>query len=96
VGSDLSPPPATWLARYRRAAAVDQPELASVTGISERTLQRLEAGQVTNPPIRYLVSCAMALGLDDWHLLLEDEWVQPLGGHRPRHARSSPFLRRRA
>jgi len=96
VSSDLSPPPATWLARYRREAGVDQPELARVTGISERTLQRLEGGKVDNPPIRYLVSCALALGLDDWQLLLEDEWTQPLHGRRPKRAQPSPFLQRRS
>jgi transcriptional regulator with XRE-family HTH domain len=96
VGSDLSPPPETWLARYRREAAVDQAELARATGISERTLQRLERGDNTNPPIRYLVSCAAALGLDDWHLLLEDEWTRPLKQGRPERAKPSAFLRARS
>lgn len=59
-----------------------QTELVIATGISTRTLQRLESGKVKNPPIRYLISCAVALGLDDWHLLLEDEWRRPLPGTR--------------
>lgn len=94
-GSALNPPPATWLNRYRREAEVDQRELATVTGISQRTLQRLESGETSNPPLRYLVSCALALGLEDWHDLLEDEWTEPLFGRAPARARSSPFLKRR-
>jgi transcriptional regulator with XRE-family HTH domain len=52
-----------------------QLELADAIGISEPTLRRLERGEMTNPPIGYLVNAAMALGvsLDD---LIEDEWRQ--------------------
>jgi transcriptional regulator with XRE-family HTH domain len=96
VGSELKPPPLTWLSRYRREAAVEQGELAAATGISQRTLQRLESGETDNPPLRYLISCAMALGLDDWHLLLEDEWLRPLGNKAPRRAKSSTHLQRRS
>jgi len=82
-GSDLHPPPQTWLNRYRREAGIFLIPFASAAGISVRTLQRLESGQYgrdNNPPLRYLVSCAAALELDDWHLLLEDEWQEPLPG----------------
>ncbi len=97
-GSDLSPPPQTWLNRYRREADVKQDELARVTGMSERTLSRLENGEVKNPPLRYLVNRAYALGLDDWQLLLEDEWQEwlPLRGRTPERARTSPFVRPRS
>jgi DNA-binding XRE family transcriptional regulator len=81
-GSDLAPPPETWLNRYRREADVKQNELAKCAGISERTLQRLESGYYANPPVRYLISCALALDLDDWHLLLEDDWQEALPGAR--------------
>jgi transcriptional regulator with XRE-family HTH domain len=82
-GTDLSPPPPTWLARYRREAELAQWEVSSATGISIRTLQRLESGEFDNPPVRYLIRCAVALELDDWHLLLEDKWAKPLPGVRP-------------
>ena len=77
------PAPETWLSRYRREAGVTQHLLTSATGISTRTLQRLESGDYENPPVRYLISCAVALELDDWHLLLEDRWREPLPGARP-------------
>lgn len=78
-GSDLNPAPKTWLNRYRREHShLNQGPLAAAAGISERTLQRLESGKHPNPPVRYLISCAVALELDDWHLLLEDQWREPL------------------
>jgi hypothetical protein len=40
-----------------------------------RTLQRLESGETTNPPLRYLVNCALALGVE-FTSILEDEWVE--------------------
>ena len=86
IGTDLLPPPETWLARYRREAGVNQDALSRATGISVRTLQRLEGRVNKNPPVRYLISCALALELDDWHLLLEDEWATPLPGTRSIHA----------
>ena len=59
-----------------------------------KALQHLESGEVENPPVRYLISCAVALGLDDWHLLLEDKWREPLPGSRrvsgPRTAGRAP------
>jgi transcriptional regulator with XRE-family HTH domain len=55
---------------------VSQADLAEVTGISQRNLSRLENGEMTNPPLRYLVNCALALGLDDWRVLVEPEWEQ--------------------
>lgn len=82
-GTALLPPPLTWLARYRREAGIEQPGFAKAAGLSLRTLQRLENREIKNPPVRYLVSCATALGLPDWHRLLEDEWSEPLpGAHR--------------
>jgi transcriptional regulator with XRE-family HTH domain len=67
--------PQTRLNAARRKRQVSQYELSQVTGISERTLSRLENGEITNPPLRYLVNCAKALGMD-WHELIEPEWEQ--------------------
>jgi transcriptional regulator with XRE-family HTH domain len=63
------------LHQARLARGVTQEELARVTGISRRTLQRIERGEMSNPHIRQLTNCALALGLelDD---LIEDEWRQ--------------------
>lgn len=82
--------PKTQLNYIRRLQGVAQDELAEVTGISERNLSRLENGTMTNPPVRYLVNCALALGLDDWRVLIEPEWEQwepALRKHEPRSQR---------
>jgi transcriptional regulator with XRE-family HTH domain len=66
-------PGPTKLEKLRRERGVSQNEIAWVTGISLSTYRRLELGKVSNPPLRYLVNCAIALGvpLDD---VLEDSW----------------------
>jgi len=55
------------------ARGVTQEELSDAIGISEPTDRRLERGQMTSPPLGYLVNAALALGveLDD---LIEDSW----------------------
>jgi len=65
--------PRTKLARVRRKAGVAQQDLAYWTGLSRSTVQRLELGETSNPPIRYLTNCALVLGcaLED---LIENEW----------------------
>jgi transcriptional regulator with XRE-family HTH domain len=87
----LVPPPKTRLNRERRVRSVSQSALARATGISERTLQRLEGGEIENPPLRYLVNCAKALGMEDWRDLVEPEWEQWLrikgGPKKPQRAR---------
>ena len=57
----------------RVSKQISQAELAEATGISVRTIRRLENLQLDNPPLRYLVNCAMALRveLDD---VIEDDW----------------------
>jgi transcriptional regulator with XRE-family HTH domain len=57
----------------RKAAGLSQRRLAETTGISLRTLQRIERLEVDNPPIRYLANCAIVLGceLED---LIEPAW----------------------
>lgn len=63
----------TKLATWRQSRGVTQEELARATGLSTSVYWRLENGHYDNPPVRYLVNCALALGcsLDD---LIEDEW----------------------
>jgi transcriptional regulator with XRE-family HTH domain len=52
---------------------MSQRALAAETGLSLRTLQRIERLEIDNPPIRYLTNCAIALGcgLED---LIEPSW----------------------
>lgn len=63
----------TKLAIWRERRGVTQEELARTTGLSTSVYWRLENGRYDNPPLRYLINCAIALGctLDD---LIEDEW----------------------
>jgi transcriptional regulator with XRE-family HTH domain len=93
--------PQTRLNAVRRAKGISQRELGKVTGISQRTLSRLENGDVTNPPLRYLVNCAKALGVS-WQELVEPEWEEwepRLRGEKfpplpERRAEADPFVRR--
>lgn len=66
---------ATKLAAVRLRRGMTQREVANATGISYATYQRLERGELDNPPLRYLTNCALVLGvrLGD---LVEDEWLQ--------------------
>jgi DNA-binding Xre family transcriptional regulator len=41
---------------------VSRADLAAATGIPEKTLQRLEAGEISNPGIRHVMAIAKALG----------------------------------
>jgi DNA-binding Xre family transcriptional regulator len=68
------PPPKTKLAAMRRARDIRQRELAQLAGISEKTVQRLEAGEISDPRLRMLSNCALVLAcrLED---IVEDEWV---------------------
>jgi hypothetical protein len=57
--------------------------MSRLTGIASQTYWRLERGQLKNPPIRYLVNCAVVLdcGLED---VCEKEWLAwtPFAGAR--------------
>lgn len=61
------------LAVLRLERGLTQAQMAASTGISAKSYWRLENGQMTNPPVRYLSNCALVLGvpLDD---VIEDEW----------------------
>jgi len=76
--------PKTQLNFIRRGQGVSQADLAAITGISVRNLSRLENGEMSNPPLRYIVNCARALGVP-WQQLVEAEWEE-----------WEPNLRRRA
>lgn len=65
----------TKIARLRVQRRISQADLARTTGLSLATVRRLERGQLTNPPIRFLTNVAIALDvpLED---VIEPEWVQ--------------------
>lgn len=75
--------PRTRLQQARVSRGIKQEALAQAVGVSRNTLNRLENGWNTDPPLRLLVSLAAALGIDDWHELAEDEWLQPRPGIEP-------------
>lgn len=66
---------ATKLAATRLRRGMTQREVADATGISYATYQRLERGEIDNPPLRYLTNCALVLGVRVGDLI-EDEWLQ--------------------
>jgi transcriptional regulator with XRE-family HTH domain len=70
----------TRIGRLRVERGVSQERLAHVTGLSVSTLRRLERGS-ENPPLRYLVNIAIALGVP-LEEVIEDEWREwlPLAG----------------
>lgn len=72
----------TKLARRRIAAELTQGELAEAVGISLPTYRRLERNKMRNPPLRYLVNCAIELDCD-WRELVEAEWEERLDLHKP-------------
>jgi transcriptional regulator with XRE-family HTH domain len=63
----------TRLAALRLQTGRTQRTMAAFTGIPLRTYQRLERGEISNPPLRYLTNCALALQveLED---VIEPEW----------------------
>ena len=98
VGSDLRPPPDTWLERYRREQGFiqSQNDFADAAGISPRHLSRLEHGDMKSPPLGYLVNAAAILAMD-WLELIEDDWTEfrPLkdgAPSEPRRPLSSPYV----
>jgi DNA-binding Xre family transcriptional regulator len=73
----------TKLARMRVRRDYSQRDLEDGAGIELRTLQRLESGELRNPPLAYLVNLAVALecSLED---IIEDEWLEAV---------PTPFMR---
>jgi DNA-binding XRE family transcriptional regulator len=66
----------TKLEQHRRQLGITQDDLARFTGLSRTTMQRLLRGDYTNPPLRYLVNCQLAMGLDSVLDLCEPEWLE--------------------
>jgi len=66
--------PRSKIAARRQEAGLSQRELSELTGISMRQVQRLDGGEIDNPPIRYLVNIAMVLKVDLLDIC-EDEWL---------------------
>lgn len=65
----------TRLAAVRVEKNVAQSEMARRTGISLNTYRRIERGEMTNPPIRYLTNISIALGVP-LDRISEPEWFQ--------------------
>jgi transcriptional regulator with XRE-family HTH domain len=65
----------TKLAAARLNRRLTQEELADLVGLSRATYQRLEHGQMENPPLRYLVNCAIVLGYP-LARLVDDGWTK--------------------
>jgi len=64
----------TKLADRRLRAGLTQAEMAELTGISLAHYRRLERGQMRNPPLRFLVNCALVLQAELLDIV-EDEWL---------------------
>lgn len=67
--------PRSRIAARRQESGLSQRELSELTGISMRQVQRLDGGEIDNPPIRYLVNIAMVLEVDVLDIC-EDEWLE--------------------
>jgi DNA-binding Xre family transcriptional regulator len=65
----------TKLARMRVLRDYKQADLEDGSGVGLRTIQRLESGELRNPPLWTLVNLAVALEctLED---IIEDDWLQ--------------------
>lgn len=63
------------LARVRVDRQVSQAELAVATGLSLRTIQRLERKEIDNPQLRYLVNCALALDVP-LEEIIDGDWLE--------------------
>lgn len=59
----------------RDAAGHTQAFMSEHTGIPLRTYRRLENGELTNPPIRYLVNCAIVLNVA-LESVCEEDWLR--------------------
>lgn len=82
-GPNEDPAPRTKLEYLRRECGIRQDELAEAVGIPVATYQRLERRQMRNPPLLYLMNCAMALDVPLDMVIEEDwwEWHKFPGGH---------------
>jgi transcriptional regulator with XRE-family HTH domain len=65
----------TKLRAWREERGLTQDDMVFHTGIGRPTYQRIELGRWDNPPLRYLVNCAIVLGCH-YTDLVEDDWAQ--------------------
>jgi len=77
----------TRLREVRDALGFNQDEAALRTGLSLRTYQRLEAGELENPPIRHLTNCALGFGVE-LEEVCQPEWL----AWKPPHSKMSEPL----
>lgn len=68
---DHTYPPSTWLSYFRSRAGLTQAELAKLSGVNSRQIQRVELGTslIGNLTAKNLFSLADALGVDARDLL---------------------------
>lgn len=81
----------TRLRQIREALGLSQDGAAATAGLSVRTYQRLETGALASPPIRHLVNCALAFGVD-LEEVCEPEWLEWTPPH-PRRPEPQPLTR---
>jgi transcriptional regulator with XRE-family HTH domain len=62
------------LAAARKSKGLSQEQVAPAVGLSLATYRRLETLEIANPPLLYLVNCALVLDVELVELV-EDEWV---------------------
>ena len=65
--------PRTWLAFERIAKGYTQEQMAERTGIALGSYRRLERGTHANPPVRWIINCAIVLDLD-WQWVWQGQW----------------------
>lgn len=77
-----------WRLRHKLTHA----QMSMETGIPLRTYQRLEAGGLSNPPIRYLMNCAVVHGVPLEEVCEPEwlEWTEFVAGVRHPHAAPPP------
>lgn len=66
----------TKLASARLERSLTQMQVAYFAGIALSSYRRLERGQISNPPLRWLVNLQHVLVLEDVRELIEDEWLE--------------------
>lgn len=74
----------TRLAHWRAQRGVSQRSLAARTGISEKTIERLDQGRVTNPNVRHLLAIAHVLRVPLGELIEEDWRLYRVAGKQMR------------
>lgn len=73
-----------------------QQEVAAAVGISRTTYNKLERGEYQNPQLRYLINCAIVLGVERVEELFQPEWrawYRPQPGDPPEPADPSALWR---